>query len=271
MLKFTKINIFFIFTFFMILGSLNAQKNNGLVLVQGKVTDNETGKPLGITIVFTNMGGKKIQVKSNSTDGTYQQVLQSGEAYAIQFKDYVLVEDVNLLELQKSEKYMELTRNFKVRKIAVGMNLCNCNAFSSNRSDIALKNINCFNEAKDFLTDNPKVNLLVTVHTHDSHFKASKKKVPFTDKKGKIKNKTVTVTPGELLDELADSRIRALKDFFKTLNISERRIIFEKDTKSALTSEKTLKTKSGKKEKVKKIESDNLPNVYIRIGKIADL
>lgn len=252
----------------------NAKSFDGkdLVLIQGKVTDFETNKPIGVTIIFYSQSGKQIQAKSNSTDGSYQQVLKAGEKYNIVFKDYILMNESPELELSRSGKYDELEKNFRVKKIETGLEICSFNPFRANQSDLIGSSFGCLNELKSFLENNPKVNAIITIHTHDCNPKPYDKKVTYQDSKNKTKTKKVKVSTEEQLQELAENRLNALKNALKSLNIAERKITFEVDTKPASPAEKEVKGKKSSKPKAK-TESTTFsgPTVFVKVGKVLNL
>jgi hypothetical protein len=237
-----------------------------LVLIHGQVKDSETNKPLGVTIVFFSQSGKQIQAKSNSSDGSYQQVLQAGEKYYIVFRDYVLMGDNPELELDKKGKYTEIEKNFSVRKIETGLPVCSFNPFKPNLPDLIANDFLCLNELKTFLENNPKVNVIITIHTHDSNPKPYDKKVTYLDSKNKTKTKKVKVSTAEQLQELADKRINSIKKLLNSMNISERKVTFEVDTRPDLSKS----PKDKKKSKSKNVIS-SLPTVYIKVGKVLNL
>lgn len=237
-----------------------------LVLIHGKVTESETGKPLGATIIFFSQNGKQIQAKSNSSDGSYQQVLQAGEKYKIVFKDYVLVGENFELELDKKGKYTEIEKNFSVKKIEYGLPICSFNPFKPNHPDLITNDFICLNELKNFLENNPKVNVIITVHTHDSNPKPYNKKISYKDAKNKTKTKNVKVTTAEQLQELAEERINSIKNLLNAMKISERKVTFEVDIKPDIS--KTTATR--KKTKSQNVISSN-PTVYIKVGKVLNL
>jgi len=238
-----------------------------LVLIHGQVKDSETNKPIGVTIVFFSQSGKQIQAKSNSSDGSYQQVLQAGEKYYIVFRDYVLVGENPELELDKKGKYTEIEKNFTVRKIEPGLPVCSFNPFKPNLPDLTTYDFICLNELKTFLENNPKVNVIITINTHDSNPKPFDKKVTYLDSKNKTKTKKVKVSTAEQLQELADKRINAIKSLLNSMNISQRKVSFETDIKADIVEKKVT---DKKKTKTQNVVYTN-PTVYIKVGKVLNL
>lgn len=241
-----------------------------LVLIQGKVIDAENQNPVGLTIVFFNPNGKQVQAKSNSNDGSYQQVLQAGEKYNIVFKDYILIGEVPEIELPKSGKYNEIEKNFRVKKIATGLEICSFNPFKANQSDFANPSLSCLYELKTFLENNPKVSVIITIYINDSNPKPIEKKVSYLDSKNKTKTKKVIISTGEQLQELAENRVNTIKSYLKSLNIIERKVTFEIDSKTAAIPVKKTKSKKDKKSK-EKIEVFSEPTVVVKVGKILNL
>lgn len=271
-MKIFKVNLLFFLVISLFTYNAKSYDGKDLVLIQGKVSDFETNKPIGVTIIFYSQSGKQIQAKSNSTDGSYQQVLQAGEKYNIVFKDYILMNESPELELSKSGKYNEIEKNFRVKKIETGIEICSFNPFRANQSDLIGHSLGCLYELKSLLENNPKVNAVITIHTHDSNPKTYDKKVTYQDSKNKTKTKKVKVSIEEQLQELAEKRINALKNVMKSLNIAERKVTFEVDTKPASPAEKEVKVKKSSKSKTKtETTTFSSPTVFVKVGKVLNL
>lgn len=259
--------LFVVYTNFVI-----AFDGKDLVLIHGKVTDYDTNNPLGITIIFFSQSGKQIHAKSNSTDGSFQQVLQAGEKYNIVFKDFILINDNPELEVPKSGKYSEIEKNFTVKKIETGLGICSFNPFKPNNYDLTSNYFSCINELKSFLDNNPKVNVIITIHTYDSNPQPIEKKVTYLDSKNRKKTKKVKVSTAEQLQELAENRLNALKNLIKSANIIERKVTYEIDTKTSASMEKQTSSKKSSKTKSKtQTQTFSQPTVYIKVGKILNL
>ena len=264
--------------------SFSQKGNETVILLQGKVTDAQTGQPVSTLIQFVSSKGKKMQTKTNSNDGGYQQVMPPNDTYTVLAKGYSVVGGSNILPLPNPADYMEMTKNFTVRKLTVGTELARFNAFAANSSEIRDFQSPQLNEIKDLLSFNSNINIYVTVHTHDSYFKPDKKQIkdetPVTKSKSKskpkAKTKTITITTEEQLTRLANQRIEALKLYFRNLKLPEKAATYTADTHPAAATEK-IKA-APKKIKGKKSKDVDTPavqsapaNVVITIGKIMNM
>ncbi len=265
----------FITVFILVLSSnLQSQKsNNPVILMQGKIIDSQTGSPIGTGIQFVNSAGKKMQTKSNPGSGAYTQVLNPNEEYIVMFKEYILVDESKTFATPNVSEYHEMSKDFRVRKIESGMELFRFNAFHPNEAKVEGVGIKRMSEIKELLSYNPKVNILITINTGDCSFKPIKKSVPDETSKKKKKTKTLTITPDQQMDELANARIASIKDYMRQINIPERMATFElKNTKSAFAN--VPKKESKKKDKKTKIEAPAVsqsPNVVVTVGRILNL
>lgn len=265
--------LFIIISFSFCAYSQQSQKN--VILLQGKIVDIQSGEGIGTGIQFVDKNGKKIQLRSLGGSGNFQQVLNPNETYTVMFKDYLWAESIKSYTTPNVNEYLEVAKEFKVKKIYTGMELSRFNAFSSNESKLHTGNLSYMYELRDFLSYNPKVNVVITISTSDSYFKSYKKNVPIEGSSKKKKTKSVTVTAEEQLKELANTRIIAFKEFMRTNNIPERLASFETVIKAGSPAQTKTKDSSKKDKKSKQSASvtkdSSAPNVVITVGKILNL
>lgn len=255
-------------------GTANAQNGNAtVILLQGKVTD-QNGQIVSTTISFRDINGKKMSTKTNSKDGSFQQIMTPGMTYSVLFKDYMVLGEEYMFTLPMVKEYTEMSQNFKVKKIETGLELMRFKAFNPNQSELTGTYKQYFEDLKDFLNNNIKASVILTIHTHDSQFKETTKNVQVADKKGKMKTKKEKITVSQQLEQLANSRIEAIKSHFKSIGLPEKKITFEKDLASDNAKAEKPKKDSKKKGKEKPAEapkSANIFNVNVKVGKIANL
>ncbi len=249
--------IFFISV--VILFSFQAKLFGAVVLFQGKLLDKDTGEPIGTTFRFFNSAGKKNQSQSSVSDGSYQVVLNSGDSYYFAVRNYIVVEPPASFELPESQIYAEIRRNYYLRKITLDMNLFTLKIFEANSKDILQNSSDKLKELKFFMDMNPHINLKITISSKDSYFKSSRKKVQYTDKRGRTRTKTIRVSESELLSVFSKERYDELLKKFDELKIPKGHTIFEEDR---------LQTKYSRKSKSK--STDDQPNVTISVYKILD-
>jgi len=274
----SKVLLFILSVCFFLNISGTAQAQNGsntVILLQGKITD-QSGQTVSTTISFRDANGKKTSAKTNSKDGTFQQIMTPGMTYTVLFRDYMVLGEEYMFTLPMVKEYSEMTQNFKVKKIETGLDLMKFKAFNANQSELSGAYKPFFDDLKDFLNNNIKASVIITVHSHDSQFKETTKTVQVADKKGKMKTKKEKVTVPQQLEQLVNSRIEAIKSYLKSISLPEKKITFEKDLLSDNVKVEKNKSKkdSNKKGKDKPVEtpkSGNSINVYIKVGKIANL
>jgi hypothetical protein len=199
-----------------------------------------------------------------------------GMTYSVLFRDYMVLGEEYMFTLPLVKEYTEMTQNFKVKKIETGLDLMKFKAFNSNQSELSGTYKPFFDDLKDFLNNNIKASVIITVHTHDSQFKETTKNVQVADKKGKMKTKKEKVTIAHQAEQLVNSRIDAIKSYLKLISLPEKKITFEKDMvsdniKVEKTKSKKDTKKKGKEKPVETPKSGNTNNVYVKVGKIANL
>ena len=276
-----KVLVFFISLglLFLNAGIVSAQKGNAtVVLLQGKVQD-QSGHGVSTMISFRDLNGKKITSKTNAIDGSFQQILTPGMTYSVLFKDYMVLGEEYQFTLPNVSEYTEMTQNFRVKKIETGLELMRFSPFSSNQAELTGNYKPYFDDLKDFLNNNIKANVVITIHVHDSQFKEISKTVQVADKKGKMKSKKEKVTPQQQLEQLMNARIDAVKAHLKSIGLPEKKITFEKDMTADKPS-KADKPKKDTKKKGKDKASDKPADtpkssakalIDIKVGKIANL
>jgi hypothetical protein len=239
--------------------SITAKPYAAVIIFQGKFIDKESGEPVGATFRFFNSLGKKNQSQSSVSDGSYQVVLNTGDNYYLTIRDYLVVDPPANFELPQSSTYEEIKRNFYVRKITPGMELFKLKIFEPNSKDVIINSSDKLNELKYFMDMNPHINLKITVSSNDSYFKSNKRKVQYTDNRGRIRTKTIRISEGDLLSEFSKARFDELLKKFDELRIPSGHTQFEEDKSSANISRKS-----------KSKEIAEMPNVTISVYKILD-
>jgi hypothetical protein len=238
----------------------NAFSQKSVVLIQGNVK-NEEGNPVGTTMMFSSSLDKHIQCKSNLNDGSYQQVINSGEQYSVVFKEYLLVKPKEYLSTFSINKYTELTRNFVVREMKEGQELYRLNPFEPNSAKINNASASPLLELSHFLFLNPKVNVQIEVSASDSKLKSSKKKVEVQSKKGQKSLKTFPSSSKSQLQDLINARTNALKVYLQSIRIHVKHMSFTQNLKPSQIQKKFKKGKSENPD-------PPVPTVVVRIERI---
>lgn len=262
----------FLTAFFLVgLYTVPAYPQKVVNLLQGNIFDVDTDKPVYTTIMFSSITGRKNQATTESANGSYQVVLNPGESYFISFKGYLLLNESNSISIPPASEYKELKKDFKIKKIAKGMAIIKFKAFEPKQSEIATSSKADFENLKNFLRANPAVNVRITISSSDSYFNSTKKKVEYTDKKGKVKTKSVTVTSKEQLVDLLNKRIAALKEFFREIQFPSAHIKFVQDFKAIPDAKKKTKDKKSHAKGAESAASGVTPNIAVSVERILDI
>ncbi|MFC2129859.1 hypothetical protein ACFLSQ_00335 [Bacteroidota bacterium] len=250
---------------FLIFFNIASAQKGHVVLIQGKVINNASGGTVSTTILFIDEKGKKVTGKSNSIDGTYQQVLNSGSTYCVLFKGYLSVEGDLKIDIPLDSKYEELNRDFTVKPIAAGTELFNFKMFEPNESVVT--NNAYILQVKHFIDINPGAKIEVKISSYDSWFNSTKKSVEKVNRKGKKYKKRVTFSTKAQLSDLIDARIDALNKEFKANKVFLKEKAFTKNLRVVSPKKKREKRKvPGKKRKYEYFTPD-FPNVTISLIK----
>jgi hypothetical protein len=243
-----------------------------VTLLKGVIKDEISGNFVGTKIHFISPDGKRTSCNSNSSDGSYQQVLTPGTLYTVQVDDHIVTGQERSFQLEDAKDYTEIIKHFTVRKLEAGMFLYEISVFNPNDSIITLRTPSTVNDLKEFMKINNKVHLKITVSTADSWLPDEKVKVPETDpkKKKKSKTKTITITSKQRLDSLLEARISALKNYLNQQGIRETRIEYVKNHVVGKPA-KVEKSKSKSKDKKTEPKQSVINNVKIEIGRIMKL
>jgi hypothetical protein len=258
--------IIFIALFFIAFNP-SISNDKSVVLVSGIVKNVEDGSIITTKVKFINSEGLVFEAKSNSTDGSYQQVLPVGEQYSIIIDGYLLTDHAVLLNLQNVTKYHEMTRNLDVIKLTAGLELLKIDAFVDNDSKTHDSLHTYINFLKHILTHQKGLHIDLVINTGDSYFKDKKVKTTVIEKKKK-KNITVTIKNKEQLTELLDLRAEVLRELIKNNKIQERNASVSTDLIET-TAPKPVK--STKKSKTPPPPKEPVFDLTVKISKVMKL
>jgi hypothetical protein len=211
------IKLIFLFGFFIVCFASDSFSQGVVTLLQGRISEKGTNKPLEANIKFKSLGGKIITAKSNYSDGAYQLVLKPGETYVLTFKDYFPIDRSTVISIPDSKSYSEVTMNFVVETVHQNMELYRFSGFEPNSYNIIDNAKPNFQALKTFLEFNPKVNVKITVSSIDSKVKYS---TPKRDKKDKKVKK-------EKISDIAKARMDAIRSYFEQMNMPTAHMMFE--------------------------------------------
>ncbi len=232
-------------TLLVLIGSAQLFSQTKVVtLLQGTITDEATGKPVGCDFEITDAAGAKTRGKSATNNGSYQAVLEPGGTYTIMLYSYDILRMTATITLPESKGYSVAVRDYKVQKLRSGMELHALHAFSAGQSTLSAEATTALGELKEMMRRNRTLTIIATAYG-DAELKPPPPPAPIEPvievkpKKGKTpKGKKSepppppppppapvdTVPPAPLIDELAVARGAALKAFLQDVKNAEIRI-----------------------------------------------
>jgi hypothetical protein len=113
---------------------LSGQK--GQVLLKGVIIDEFTDEPTGVDIRFIDPSGKKINTKSNSISGKFEQLLEAGTTYTVELTGPEVLDKEFKFDIIESENFTEQKTDWTVVKFAVGATLYNWDLFDNGSSNL---------------------------------------------------------------------------------------------------------------------------------------
>jgi hypothetical protein len=259
-----KITILFIL--FLYCSSLLISGDSVPILLVGKIKNNN--KPLGINFQFVDENGRISKSRSNSNEGEFQQTLQSGFEYSVYFEDYILDSPVNSIVIPPYKEYVEITKDFAVKKLEANLSLCKVNAFKSNDSALSDEGKHQLTHLKELIKSQPKlqIDFQIKISSVDCFFK-SKKGTINVIVKNKSKKKSVTISPENQSIMMIEARKNAIKNYLSDLKINLRNFTFideniinKNDKKIPIIEKKSKKSSTN-------LILDNMSIVIIKVFK----
>lgn len=141
---------------------------SSVILVNGAVTDKETGTPIEATIVIEDLKtGKKIfNANSHSITGNYTTVLRPGNDYGISISAPGYVFLSARYTVPENVSYDKLNQNFNLQKLEEGQKFVANNIFFSYKtSDLSPESRPELDRLVDMMKEHPQLRLSVDGHT----------------------------------------------------------------------------------------------------------
>lgn len=253
---------------------LMAQLKNGVVLLQGVISEAKTREPVQTELNFIDEENKKVKAKSE-INGKYTVVLTPGKKYVITAKDYFISNEYAEYTAPMVTEYTEIRKDLKADKIYQGMELIVTNAFSPNSSSVNSNALSQLQRLDGILEQNLKIKVDIIVSTSDTYAKPEKKKVTEPDPKNPKKKitKTVNVSGGEKLKGLLESRLNNLRDILSVMKIRESRYEFVEKLESAKDAPKpkAKPKKKGKNQAAEEVTENKVVTLRIVISELLKL
>jgi outer membrane protein OmpA-like peptidoglycan-associated protein len=139
-----------------------------LTLLKGIIFDDKTNKPISATIeIIDNTKNEVIaSFKSNSVTGKYLVSMPAGKNYGISVRKEDYLFHSENFDLPKTAEYNEVTKDIKLKNIAVGNSIVLKNIFFDfNKSTLRNESENEIQQLTKLLTDVPTMKIEISGHT----------------------------------------------------------------------------------------------------------
>lgn len=255
-----KITGLFILLCFFFLAARDASSIGAVVLLKGVVQENPRGLPVGAKMTFVDSKGKKTSCKSNAADGGFQHVLASGETYKLLISGHLLDEHAGTLEIPPHDEYVEITQNFRVKKLEPGLELYHFKAFEPNDSTLVDSLLAPFDELREIMRNNATMSVSINISSADSYLKKKTVKVQIPSKSRRKKYKFVKLTTEDRMKQLLDARLRAMEEYVSGMKVRKSNV--KVDTTLEINEPPQKRRRRSKKKEPEKI----VPNVKITVS-----
>jgi hypothetical protein len=238
-----------------------------MVLLNGKIIDKSTGKPVATKVKFIEKSGKVHQSNSNSIDGIFQQVMPAGIEYSVIIEGWIPEEKLRKLSVPNYQEYTEFGFEYNVDKIDVGTILASGSIFQSNSSEIKSEFEPLFDYIKEVNKSKKGLIFDAKISTADSYFAPKTISEKYVVK-GKSKTRKVTLTTETQLTKLIDDRQTKLIVKFENMGINSKNLNF---TPELVIKKPKPNSKVKSKSKTLSVEEIFSNNLTIKIERIINL
>lgn len=146
----------------------NPHQAEKVVVVNGIVTDAETGDKIGTDIIITDLtsGEEVASLRSDDETGRYYAVLQTGKEYSLTADKLGYVFHSESFSISKDPKETELIRDIELFPIANGKTTLLV-FFDFDKSELKEESIPELNRVINFLNKNENIRIAIEGHTDD--------------------------------------------------------------------------------------------------------
>ena len=132
--------------------------------VEGKITDEISGNPVGCKIYVYNEAGKRVRsIRSNSADGTYLAVVNDAGKHKFVLAGHNVYRKEFFVQIPASTKFQEVAQDFTVKMFSEGFVLYEGEAFELNSAVMTPAASASLKEVIEAVTVNQQLNLNITV------------------------------------------------------------------------------------------------------------
>lgn len=281
---------------------VRAQTVQAQQTIEGFVTDEATGKPVGCKIYIFTPSGKKISISSNSKDGSYLQTLSEAGPHKFVFQDYNVYRKEEMVDIGATGKFKALKRNFTAFTLLENAPIFSVRGFDRNAATLTSDAKKKVEELVEILRANQQMRAVLVVMPDEDQLGALKAKNEAeylkamdvwkkATKKRKKKQAPLaepqrTALPADPNIALLQSRMSALRTELKDVKNGDERLTIET---AALPSSAVMATQApavveptkGKKKKAPKkgivvkpvvaASSTNHATLTAKVGKVKQL
>jgi len=212
---------------------------NVTILVKGKVVDQFTGEPVETTVEFKTSKGKKFRIKTNSLDGTFEQIFNAGDNIEIKFYFWNVARTYYKIHIKDTIAYSEQYENFTVKKLEVGKSLFKFNLFKPRSSEFVSNYKQLLDSVEHLLRFARNIKVEFRVNAHDSYAQIKKYIQPEKPKKKKRHKKKKYEEPkpqmilqkpdNQAITSLVNARVGKLEAFVPTWKRHKKKITVKGD------------------------------------------
>jgi outer membrane protein OmpA-like peptidoglycan-associated protein len=146
-----------------------------LLLLKGKVFDDETGEPVEANLtVINNANGEEIAVqRSNSVSGRYLVALPGGKNYGIAVETEGYLFHSENFEVSDTADYAEIVRDIRLKKIKIGQRIVLRNIFFDfDKFDLRPESKTELDRLLKIMVENPTIRIRINGHTDNKGSRA---------------------------------------------------------------------------------------------------
>ncbi len=211
--------------------------------IEGFVTDEATGKPVGCKIYIFAPSGKKITISSNSKDGSYLQTLSEAGPHKFVLQDYNVYRKEEMVDIGATDKFRALKRNFTAFTVLENAPIFSVRGFDRNASTLTSEAKKKLAELTELLRANQQMRVVLVVMPDEDQLSVLKAKNEAEYLKAmdawkkatkKLKKKQTppaepqrTAVPADPNIALMQNRMSALRDELKDVKNGDERLVIE--------------------------------------------
>lgn len=139
------------------------------ILVKGVVTDENTGEPMSVEMEFKDSKGREFKIRSNSVDGTFSQVVESGETYEVMLNEWDVFRKETTFRSPDTDVYIETEHNFTVVKMNPGAKVATPELFAKGEANFSAAGLAFVKDFGRDLRFNRSANFAISVNAADTY------------------------------------------------------------------------------------------------------